>query len=259
MSSPDVVFFTRCHARHESLQAVLWQNCELVPDTTGVDTRVVILADRPTPRVQKVLDAWRDHPRVAAVGESECAVVSPQGGCRYIEAVNQLAEMSDDAGLTPRWIAVNDDDWLMGPGWAQHLKGVLDSEEYLTWRAVALFKWDTRHINVRQHHYSPFFTRYEPGWRWRIDMVLHIPDPIFERVEGHPELEGVLPWYLIDVGTTTEEERQAHFRELARAGKVDDWTRRFIEPPRLMPLHDILQEFPRPEDFYRWQLTQLRG
>jgi hypothetical protein len=174
-------------------------------------------------------------------------VRSAEHGEQFTAARQQALDIIDQLKLRPDWIAFMDDDWELGPGWQDHLRDCLQQPHMISWRGQVLFFWTPTKVNLRQHHCSPFFVRYKSGWRMKPDMILHIPEPAWELVQARPELEATLPFYILDRGTINEEERKALFRECARAGKLDAYTRAYIEPPNLLPVEEVLRRWPCPQ------------
>ncbi|MFA4972389.1 MAG: hypothetical protein WC683_07230 [bacterium] len=185
-------------------------------------------------------------------------VLSPKHGQQWTQVRNECFQAFDDAGHTAEWSANFDDDWIMGPGW-EVLDDLWTRPDVWSWRAVSLFVWDVHeNVNVLQYHSSPLFGRYATGWRRDPKMTNQIMMPVEAAVKCRPAAEQYLPFYLLDYGTVTESERRFLFNACANAGKQDRYTTKYVEPPALMPLSEILTKWPAPHDFERWQLGFIR-
>lgn len=258
MAPTDLVIVHFAHRRAKSLKWGLEQSFCILPQL-GVDVVGVIVHDRPTPEVKEVLEVWRRHPRVKVVHAAPRPVRSPSDKFPdegFTRTRNFALELVDRADLRPAWICFRDDDHIWLDPWQAKIAGCLADEGTDSWQAVSLFAWnENRDINVNQHHCSPHFSRYKPGWRIRQDMCLHITEPARLAVLERPEREKVLPWFILDVGTLTEAERVRLYKETARCGKMDAYTEKYVALPKLVPLPKLLHQFDSPATFwqYSWE------
>lgn len=254
VSSFDVFYIVFCHERAKRLHQALYHILEEVP-TSGVTTAVVLVPDRPTRDVEWVVDKWAADPRVI-VAPCPFPITSPEGGQRWTEARNFAADTFSASGHTARWCANFDDDWLYCPGWETTLKKCLARRDVWSWRIVSLVLWDGCYlVNAKQHHNSPHFGRWEPGWRRDERLTDHIADEVKAHLALHTEAERTLPFYLLDRGTITPAERVRLFQKYARTGKCDAYTMRYLEDPHILKIDDVFTKYNSPEEYYAWQIA----
>jgi len=74
-----------------------------------------------------------------------------------------------------------------------------------------------------------------------------------DAIDADHSLEKMLPFYLLDYSCCQADERELLYKDYARAGKIDEYTRKYIEEPILMPLEQVLREYPTPDLFERFQ------
>jgi len=58
-----------------------------------------------------------------------------------------------------------------------------------------------------------------------------------------------LPFYLLDYGTADPAERERKFREYANAGKLSNYTKRYVQAPVLITVEEMKKRFSSPQDF----------
>ncbi|NIQ80987.1 MAG: hypothetical protein GTN93_23405 [Anaerolineae bacterium] len=264
MAMFDVWFQTICQRRAGRLNAALNLILNEIPRRTGLETFCVLCPDRPTVQVAEVVENYRPHRRVL-VTDPVCPVTSPEHGQQWTRVRNGLSDDFDAQGHVAKWCANWDDDWLLGPGWdlpETGLPAMLASRSVWSWRLVSAHVWGADRdgkatVNLRQFHDSPLFGRYEKGWRRDETMTNQIADKVIDHVAKNPEAERYAPFYLIDCGTITDEERRFLYRKYAKVGKCDDYTRRYIQEPRTKPLTWVYNQFPDPRDYRNMQLKEL--
>jgi hypothetical protein len=213
-----------------------------------------------------VVEAYRDKPNVL-VTEPVCPVTSPELGQQWTRVRNGLSDDFDALGHVAKWCANWDDDWLLGPGWDHPetgLPALLASDEVWSWRFVSACVWGrdkdgAAQVNLRQFHDSPLFGRYEKGWRRDETMTDQIAQAVTDLVKYRPEAEQYAPFYLIDCGTITPQERQYLFRYYAKVGKCDDYTKRYIWEPKCKPLTWVYNNYPDPRDYRNMQIELMKG
>lgn len=260
LADVSLLCLVRCYQRVASLAKVLDMAAVTFP-RIGVPTWIMVAPDpRATPEVKQLIqDAADVYERVQII-TPELPVMSPQHGQRWIEQLNWMCDRFDEAGLSADWVVDLDDDQLWLPPCEDTLAACLADETVDAWRSVTLYDWDGYcSINTKQYHWSPTIGRYRPGARRHTGRVIEIPDFVQDTIDTHPERQKTLPFYLLDVGTTDAQTRQRLYRDYARAGKLDPYTRRYVEEPRLMPLAKILADFPNPADFECWQRGLILG
>lgn len=249
----DIMVLTRCHQRAGRLSMVLEQYLREIPERTGVQCGVVIGMDRPTDRVRAVVDLYRDL--VVDVVDIP-PVLAPDSGQNWIPPLNIMADAFDASGSTAKWALDSDDDRIMGPGWVNSLRFCLNAGEKIqAYTAVSLFVWGRDKgeelVNVRGFvHASPWLYRYTKGDRRHLPLVVAVSDRVQVTLPG---AGATLPFYLIDFGADTDAERKRLFKACAKAGKVDDYTARWIEEPELMRLSYLLKKYPFPGDYVMWR------
>ncbi len=234
-----------------------------LPVKAGVDPFIMLVPDRPTPQVAEVVQRFSDHPRVH-VQEPHVPVMSPEHGQKWIEVRNGVLDAFDNLGHTARWCANHDDDWLYGPGWDDPMTGVpacLTSDDVDSWRAISLFVWGQdahgeANVNLRQFHNSGLFGRYQTGWRFDPTMTNQIVLEVEKKVQAYPERERVLPFFLIDCGTISDAERRHLYSAYANAGKLDAYTKKYIDMPKLKPLTEVYRRWPKPLAYWRMQVKE---
>lgn len=238
-----------------------------IPYKTGLRTFVVLMPDRPLKSVQSIVDKYSANPHVYVQSPS-LPIMSPEYGQQWTRARNESMAIFDELGLEARWHANHDDDWLYGPGWDEPtagLRALLLDEQWLSLRAVSLFVWGqdqdgVAQVNTRQMHYSPLFGRYETGWRYDPKMTNQIPVEVERMLVMEPERETTLPFFIMDCGTISDAERRRLYCEYANAGKMDDYTRRYINMPKMVALPKILKRYPNPLKYWEMQIQRwVRG
>lgn len=223
----------------------------------GRDAHIVLCPDRPTAEVAEVVAKWRSHPHVT-VCPAPVPVLSPQLGQRWTAVRNAAFEAFDATGHTAEWSSNWDDDWMLGPGW-EALDAMLANPDIWAVHIISLFIWDVHeNVNILQYHSNPLFGRYARGWRRDPRMTNQIMLPVETHLLRHPEAKVYAPFYLLDYGTISDAERRQMFNACANAGKQDRYTTKYIEPPALMPLAEILAKWPAPKDFEQFQLNYIR-
>ena len=221
---------------------------------------MVLMPDRPSWAVEAVIEKHRDRPNVIVQAPS-LPIMSPEHGQQWTRARNESMQIFDDAGWTARWHANHDDDWLYGPGWDDPTTGLpacLADEEAWSWKIVSLFLWGqdqdgVAQVNSRQYHFSPLFGRYQTGWRYDPKLTNQIPMSVERHIEAHPDSEKTLPFFLMDCGTISDAERRRLYCDYANAGKLDPYTKRYIQMPRLMPLPKVLKRYKKPVQYWEDQ------
>lgn len=260
LARKSLLCLVRCHQRVASLAKVLDMAATTFP-RIGVPTWIVIAPD---PRASEaVLDLVQDAADVyrnVMVVKPDLPVMSPQHGQRWIEQLNWMCDRFDETGLLADWVVDLDDDQLWLPPCESSLASCLADDSVDAWRSVTLYDWDGYcSINLKQYHWSPTIGRYRRGARRHTGRVIEIPDFVQDSIDANPSRQKTLPFYLLDVGTTDEQTRQRLYRDYARAGKLDPYTRRYIQAPNIMPLAKILADFPNPADFEQWQRGLILG
>jgi len=239
---------------------VLEQWLEWVP-RVAADTRVVVISDRPHRAVREVVNRWRPHPRFAGEIQPSRPILSKEFGANWMEPLNEALDYADRLDWVRRaedepersfWLAHGNDDWILGPGWKSSLRHCLlmSENDVWAWEALSLFLWDEREeqANVRIEHCSPLFGRYRRGWRHPVDMEIQVVREVQERIAQVPRVRKMLPFYVFDIGAKTEEARQRIYHAYAEAGRVDNYVRKFIEAPVLMPVCEIVSTY-KPREF----------
>jgi hypothetical protein len=252
----DIAFMTLCHNRPARLRRAVSQALWEMPDRAAVNSCVILVPDRPTPQVQDVVRSFTDPN--CLVYPTPLPVMSPEHGQRWTQTRNWAMDQFDAAGHTARWLSNWDDDWVWGPGWGDPLAGLpalLNQEYVVSWEAVSLFVWarveGELQVNLLQHHRSPLIGRYEKGWRRDERLTNQIQDETKMLVAADPLRQQLLPFYLMDCGTTTPEERRRLYNDYANAGKLDNYTRKYLREPVLMPLAKALAK--KPAELYALQ------
>lgn len=247
--APQIAFITFAHKRPFRLRRTLKFALDTIPKQTGVQTRVVLVEDRPSALTKNVIAKWRDHERVLHF-VCPFPIVSAEQGQLWTAARNLAALEMDRRGWEPEWVSNFDEDWEFGPGWSLHLRRCLENPDAWSWRAVNLFLWDSRdRVNVRQRHDSPLFGRYRRGWRRDPEMTNQTCVQVEQHVAQYPEAEQYLPFFLLDDGTLEIDERTRMFKAYMAAGKQCDFVRNYIRPPIVKPLDELLQM--TPEEYSR--------
>lgn len=250
----DLAVITFAHKRPIALDIALKQMLITVPERTGLITRCVLMPDRVSPPVQQIVDHWAEHPSVV-IQPPSLPILSPEHGQQWCRARNEgLAEI--DKYWIPRWVCDWNDEWLLGPGWEEHLRPCLDSEDVDAWIATSLFIWDSdqQDVNMRQRHQSPLFGRHQPGWRRNPALTNQVARQIEDPAKA---THRHLPFFLLDYGTTSLAERERVYKACCNAGKIDQYVNRFVEMPVLQPLQLVLEAYT-PEEFHHMQV-QLYG
>jgi hypothetical protein len=249
------------HKRARRLGTSLHQVLNLIPERTGLRTAAVLGLDRPTRHVRDAVAFYQDRPNLL-VTELDCPVMSA-GGQRWTEARNILMDRFDTEDGRAPWCANFDDDWVLGPGWDDPRTGLLAAvrhQHVVSWRAVSLFIWDRGEgplVNTMQHHDSPWLGRYETGWRRDEAMTNQITPHVERMVAAEPTREKYLPFYILDCGTITPNERRRLYNEYMAAGKQCRYVRNYVRPPKLRPLKTILKRYKKPETYSRHQLNMI--
>lgn len=259
----DLFCRLRVHARPALTDKALDHLALRLP-AANVSTFVVVCRDRTTPEVDAAIDKYRDLENVMVM-DAPVPVMTAKYGQRWIEVLNAMSDAFDAAGHTAHWSADTDDDVVFGPGWssfreAHSLYGCLHDESVVAWEAISLFVWDDKgNVNLRQYHWSPWLSRYHRGDRRLPSHDIRVSDRIQAYINDRPQSLRILPFYLLDYGTTDAKERETLYREYARAGKNDPYTRKYIQKPILRRLEEILVQYPRPADFKLWQMGVVMG
>ena len=254
MAVYDLLCLTRCYRRVAELENVLRLFVEFAP-FAGVKTFVVLAPDpRATPGVCAVVERYRNLPHVLVMSPS-VPVMSPEYGQKWITVLNEMCEMFDRTGNSARWVCDTDDDQMFSPGWMSLLPQCLEDETVRAWRTVTLFLWNEEetHVNVRQRHWGPSIGRYQMGARRHTGRVVEVMDFVQDAIDADHSLEKMLPFYLLDYSCCRADERELLYKDYARAGKIDEYTRKYIEEPILMPLEQVLLEYPTPDLFENYQ------
>lgn len=242
----DLVAVVFAHARPGTLWDALAQILVDLPKR-GLRTSALIVTDRCTPAVAAVVKEWLDTGRPLAAMPAPLPLRSAQHGEKFNAAREAALRRLDYLGVKTRWVSFWDDDWtLLHPATAA--RALLLDLDVPYWNTAVLFQWDEDgRINVRQHHCSPLFFRYQPELHMHPVWHTHVPE----------ELRGaaseILGTYLIDRGAVTPAERVALYRDCAKAGKCDPYTQRLVQPPQLKTVEEVLKIWPAPSDFVTWQ------
>ena len=220
------------------------------------------MPDRPLKSVEKVVHNFSNYENVQ-VCTPTVPIMSPEHGQQWTRVRNESMDCFDALGKTARWHANHDDDWLYGPGWDDPTTGLpalLNQEQILSWKAVSLFIWGqdqdgVAQVNMRQFHMSPLFGRYETGWRYDPFMTNQVPQEVEEKVKLEPVREQYLPFFILDCGTISDAERRRLYCEYANAGKLDPYTKRYIQMPKMKALPDILARYKNPQAYWDKQVA----
>jgi len=245
----DLVAIVFAHARAQTLDEALEQILVELPKH-GLRTAAVIHTDRCTPPVRTVVQKWLDTGFVLGTIDSKVPVRSPEHGETFNLARSSGLWFLDYLGVKAQWASFWDDDWLLADP-ARAVRALLLHMDVPYWKAAILFAWTPDgQINIRQHHCSPLFFRYQPYMHMHPKWHTHVPEEL-RMQEGE-----ILGSYLLDRGAATVEERLALYKECARAGKCDAYTQRLVQPPQLKTMAEVLKIWPSPEEFVAWQTTQ---
>jgi hypothetical protein len=240
----DIVALMRCKRRAWQYEEALVEILEDIPRETGLKTFVVIMPDSPTPEVQEVVNEFLNHPRAVTV------LPDPVDGHRWaksgMDGMNKALQYLDSNDIKTRWLHFRDDDEIFGSGWESTLHKLMNNDHFIAYTATSLYIWgkdkDGRDmVNLNQFHHSPVFCRYVKGHRFNTNgKSVQVTDEVQRVITRNIFRAKTLPFYLIDRGAICEHERIQMVKAMNAAGKDDMYTRSFIDPPKLVPLMNIL-------------------
>lgn len=264
---PTLLCTCRCHERVNTFERALQFWANTVPRNSGVETRIVISPDRPTAGVQEVVDWWKDHPSVLGVCPAPVPVLSRDARPRWMPGHNAVVAFADRFDFEADWFMVADDDRWFYPGWEKVLYRMLREpiSKVAAYYFGSIALWDRDEVgtplyNVDAYHWAPLLGRYARGCRFREDRELAVVDETYDligaREFGPRSLTA--PFYLVEYATASPQDREALFKEQARCGFRDNWTRRLIREPVLLTMAQIREKFPTVIDLVRYQ-QQRRG
>lgn len=254
MATYDLLCLTRCYRRAAELENVLRLFVELAP-YAGVKTFVVIAPDpRATPEVLEIVERYKNTPHVLVMSPS-VPVMSPEYGQKWITVLNEMCEMFDRTGNSARWVCDTDDDQGFSPGWMSWLPACLDDPVAWAWRSVTLFLWNEKEtmVNAKQYHWGPSIGRYQMGARRHTGRVIEVPDFVQDAIDAASSKQKTLPFYLVDYSCCCKHARMQLYKDYARAGKIDPYTKRYISNPILIPLDTVYHDFPDPAKYEEFQ------
>lgn len=244
MGKAQVLAMVLCHSRAALLERVL-RHAQEFPSV-----HILAVPDRPTAAVSEVLARFPDIQIVSA----PIPVMSAQQGQNWTTVRNAALDAFDAAGYEAAWEANFDDDRWFDPEAIPDLVGMMANADIWCIRAVSLFHWNQAgDVNVRQIHDEPLFGRYQRGDRRDPRFHSQVSMRTLEHVQRRPDSSVYASHYLHDWGSADEAERHRAFREYANAGKLSNYTRRYVQPPVLMSVEEIQHRFQHPRDFSVWQ------
>lgn len=172
----------------------------------GVDVRVVVAVDRPSPAVSDILAEYDGAPFIQEIYHAEVPIIKG-GKERWMDAENEhLDHLERDGDFD--WVYVQDDDhWLEPVKAASLLPAALRSTEANAYFVTSLFfhgSSDT--YTTTRAHRTILLWRHERGARCSGRLCLNCPDPLHEAYLFGDTCRD-LPIPCLDYGSVSEAER----------------------------------------------------
>lgn len=254
MKEYDIIALMRCQRRTWQFEKGLEQTLSM--PSQGIKVLSVLMPDRPTPEVQQLVDKYAGHSGVEVVNQT--TVDGHRWAKTGMRGMNKTLDYLDAEGFRAPFIWFHDDDEVLASSWNVTLPQLLGTD-YLAFNATSLYIWGKDAagrdlVNLNQFHYSPIISRYRPGDRFPEDgRSLQTTEAVHRLITRNSFRAKTLPFYLLDYGATTQEEREAMVKRMNAAGKDDLYTRSFLAPPVLVPVTDILTSGIHPIEFAEMQ------
>lgn len=210
-----VVVTLRCQRRPALLDRVISAYLDLAQP--GVEIAISLMADRPTPEVDTIIDRWR--PDLAQTFDCPFPICSHAQGNLFREAARvQYARIRQ---LEPDFVIFADDDRWFEPGFRQELKTATEDDSVDLWYARSLFFWEPRRIRTDFfEHNSVALYRYDPDDQFSLTRHLQAPERLHDRACASGRIRQ-LKARLLDFGYCGVDERLTLFHIFKEAGRLD--------------------------------------
>jgi len=242
----ELAALVRCHRRAWTLHEVL-SELTRYNSFAGLRCRILVMGDRIS---SEVCDVVHEHLRAHRSSKlmrlvyTHTPMLEPgrENFC-YNQNIHldALDEWSDEDRFDPRWVYINDDDYIFEKHRiALSLVPTLQRDEIDAYHCPTIYLVEPGNQALSDRHHTAIrLYRHQRGPRFSGRRMLSIPDDLHDAAVVHDKT-AEFPVPLLEYGSYTAKDRRELYDAYARAGKVDAFTSPLIaDPLTLSPFPDI--------------------